>query len=196
MKKLIALFSALVFLFSLSFSFAERSIEMRDIISILSYENLLKLNDMIDEYLVEKSGKTAFQIHFESLSYDELVQLKDQINHAMWNSQEWQEVTVPAGVWEIGKDIPEGHWSFRLAVENQISNVVYTDKLDEYGKDVGLGWKGWHGTLCNKTNNDGTLKWPEYPEEADIDMVSGMYFLNNEPVIFYPYSGKPDLGFK
>ena len=130
------------------------------------------------------------------LSYDELVQLKDSINLAMWNSSEWQEVTIPAGVWEVGKDIPEGHWSIRNGVENQLILIVYTDKLDEYGKDVAYGWNGWQGSLCNKKNRDGSDKWPEYPREADIDMKAGMYFINKEPVIFTPYTGKPDLGFK
>ena len=37
-----------------------------------------------------------------SLSYDELIQLKDQLNLAIWNSQEWQEVEVPAGTYQIG----------------------------------------------------------------------------------------------
>ena len=172
------------------------NLEVRDIVKQLDYDNLLKLNDMIDEYLIDKSGKTAFDIKVESLSYEELIQLKDRLNLAMWNSESWQEVTVPEGVWEVGKDIPEGHWSIRLAVENQLSNITYTDSLDEYGKDVTWGWKGWHGSICNKKNKDGSLKWPEYPEEADIDMKAGMYFINKMPVIFTPYTGKPDLGFK
>ena len=50
-----------------------------------------------------------------SLSYDELVELKDSINLAIWNSQEWQEVTVPMGVWTVGEDIPVGHWSISLS---------------------------------------------------------------------------------
>lgn len=196
MKKLVVVFVALFLFFSFSVCYAEQTIEIRDIVSMLSYENLLKLNDMIDEYLVEKSGKTAFQIRLDSLSYDELVDLKDKINLSIWNSQEWQEVTVPEGVWEVGKDIPEGHWTIRLAVENDLANIVYSDILDEYGKDVTWGWKGWQQTLCNKRNKDGSLKWPEYPEETDIETKSGMYFINKSPVVFTPYTGKPDLGFK
>ena len=130
------------------------------------------------------------------LSYDELVQLKDQINLAMWNSQEWQEVTVPAGVWEVGKDIPEGHWTIKPAFEDALINLVYTDRLDEYGKDVTYGWKGWHGAICNKKHKDGTLRMPQYPEDVDLEMKAGMYFINKSPVAFTPYSGKTSLGFK
>ena len=130
------------------------------------------------------------------LSYEELVQLRDQINLAMWNSQEWQEVTVPVGVWEIGKDIPEGHWSIKPAYEDAIIHLVYTDRLDEYGKDITYGWKGWHGTICNKKHKDGSLRMPEYPEDADLDMKAGMYIIIESPVMFTPYQGKPALDFK
>ena len=40
------------------------------------------------------------------LSFEELVALKDQINLAIWNSEKWQEVEVPHGVWLVGEDIP------------------------------------------------------------------------------------------
>lgn len=130
------------------------------------------------------------------LSYKELVELKDKINLAMWNSEEWQEVTIPAGVWEVGKDIPEGHWTIKPAYDDLLGNIIYSDRLDEYGKDITYGWKGWHGSICNKKYKDGSLRMPEYPEEADIDMKTGMYFITKIPVIFTPYTGKPGLGFK
>lgn len=134
-------------------------------------------------------------IDLSGLSFDELIALREQLNLAIWNSQEWHDVTVPAGVWEIGKDIPEGHWTIRLAADDILASFAYTDLLDEFGKDVGYGWKGVHGALCNKKNRDGSLKWPEYSEEIDIDMKSGMYFINKAPFSFTTYVGKPDLGF-
>ena len=125
------------------------------------------------------------------MSFDELVALRDQLNLAIWNSQEWQEVTVPAGVWIVGQDIPAGHWVIRPAPDTYIS-VVYCDRLDEYGKAPAVGWRGWSGTLTAK---DKGLTVNE-PQEVDLDMVDGMYFINRGTVIFTPYSGKPDLGFR
>ena len=55
------------------------------------------------------SGK--LDIDLSKLSYEELVELKDQINLAIWQSKEWEEVEVPQGIWEVGKDIPEGKWT-------------------------------------------------------------------------------------
>ena len=50
-------------------------------------------------------------IDLSGLSYDELVALKDRIDLAIWNSQEWQEVEVPQGLYVVGKDIPSGTWT-------------------------------------------------------------------------------------
>ena len=122
------------------------------------------------------------------LSYDELVQLKDQINLAMWNSKEWQEVTVPGGLYKVGEDIPEGHWTIRALPPKGYYNVVYFDKINEYGTDPDWGFSGWNGLLS--ALDDDRLHY------IDLDMKSGMYFKCGGPVVFTPYSGKPDLGFK
>jgi hypothetical protein len=122
------------------------------------------------------------------LSFDELVQLKDQINLAMWNSQQWQEVTVPAGVYTVGKDIPEGYWTIKSLPPKGYCGVVYFDKINEFGTDADSGFKGWHGILS--ASDDDNL------HSIDLDMKSGMYFKCSGTVIFTPYSGKPDLGFK
>ena len=131
------------------------------------------------------------------LSYDELVQLKDNINLAMWNSDKWQEVTVPIGVWTIGEDIPVGHWT--ISVDKNSSrdwvSITYCDLLDESGLKAGnmfsaniyfqeyIGKPGYH---------DG-----KYPESVNIDFKPGTYFIVQDgSVTFTPYTGKPDLGFK
>ena len=131
------------------------------------------------------------------MSYDELVQLKDKINLAIWNSQEWQEVSVPPGIWEIGKDIPAGYWT--VTPDNQILSFWYGDKLNEAKTDVGRGWDYNTGvaiTLDGKKRSDGTWKYNDTQHQISIDMKEGMFIKTNGTVIFTPYSGKPDLGFK
>lgn len=127
-----------------------------------------------------------------AMSFNELVALRDQLNLAIWNSREWQEVTVPAGVWQIGEDIPAGHWTIRPLPGTYVS-VAYCDILDDYGKSVGIGWHGWGGCLTGRSDSDITAG---EPREVDLDMVAGMYFINHGTVIFTPYAGKPDLGFQ
>ena len=126
------------------------------------------------------------------LTFDELVALRNQIDLAIWNSKEWQEVTVPAGVWVVGEDIPAGHWTIR-AIPGSYTSVVYCDKLDEFGTNPDVGWRGWNGTL---SGHEPVGIYADERTRIDLDMVEGMYFINRTPVIFTPFAGKPDLGFK
>lgn len=53
---------------------------------------------------------TAETIDLYSMSYEELQMLQTRVYIALWSSEEMREVTVPAGTYEIGVDIPEGRW--------------------------------------------------------------------------------------
>ena len=139
--------------------------------------------------LLAGSG-AADPIDLSGMSFDELVALRDQLNLAIWNSQEWQEVTVPAGVWKIGEDIPVGYWTIRALPGDYVS-VVYCDKLNISGTDPAIGWDGWIGTLTGY--EDGPTA--SLPHEVSLNMIEGMYFICRHTVIFTPYAGKPDLGF-
>jgi len=133
----------------------------------------------------------AADVDLSGLTFEELAELRDRAQMEMMARGEWQEVTVPAGVWEIGKDIPAGHWVIRPIPDTYIL-VTYCDRLDEFGKGVGTGWRGWHDTLTSRTKGMTVNE----PREADLEMVEGMYFINSGACIFTPYTGKPDLGFK
>ena len=139
--------------------------------------------------LLLAAAAAADPVNLSGMSFDELVALRDQLNIAIWNSREWQEVTVPAGVWQVGADIPAGHWTIRPLPEGY-SYITYCDRLDEYGKDPGYGWSGWMGVLHDQ-ESDASVS-------GDVDLVLGenMYFITSQPVIFTPYAGKPDLGFR
>ena len=128
-----------------------------------------------------------------SLSFDELVQLRDQINIAMWHTEEWQEVTVPGGLWKIGEDIPAGHWSIRLGVEHGYSVVWYFEKPNEFGRPYATLTKAVHQEIATE---DFHAFNEEYIHETDFDMKDGWYFYCENTTIFTPYQGKPSLGFK
>lgn len=130
-----------------------------------------------------------------NLSYTELVALKDQINLAIWKSKEWQEVTVPQGVWLVGEDIPAGHWTIKTKANN--ANIVLCTALDDTGKNVDV-WKSdfYHSEYISS---------PDYKyfdrnsdkAEIDLDLKAGTYvIIDMGSVIFTPYAGKPSLGFK
>lgn len=143
--------------------------------------------------LLLTGSAAADPVDLSGMSFDQLVALRDQLNLAIWNCQEWQEVTVPAGVWIVGKDIPAGHWSIRVAGDCDIFNISYFDKLDDAGLSVGYGSYLFLQTIATP----GLSGFGEVnAETVDIDMREGWYFKNDGAAIFTPFTGKPDLGFK
>ena len=128
------------------------------------------------------------------LSFDELVQLRERINLAIWNSQEWQEVTVPPGVWEIGADIPAGHWSVRPSEGCGPDYIIYVSGITKQGHDIDLDAGDYiMECLCDPS---AAYYSGEYKTVTDIVMEAGRFVRLDCTMIFSPYSGKPDLGFK
>lgn len=135
----------------------------------------------------------AAEIDLSGMSFDELVALRDQINLAIWESAEWEEVTVPQGVWKVGVDIPAGHWTIKPA-DGAFCYIKYGDVLDASGQDIDYSPAKISIDIASPTsygfdqNSDRT--------EADIDAKDGYYFvIEYGSVVFSPYAGKPDLGF-
>lgn len=129
-----------------------------------------------------------------NLSYDELVQLKDSINLAMWNSQEWQEVTVPQGLWIVGKDIPAGTWTVKCAIEGMAS-IVFGDTLNETGTNVKYS-QYYHSEIVVSPDYKHFEKGKDITEYT-FTVKDGDYIqIDNASVIFTPNTGKPSLGFK
>ena len=130
-----------------------------------------------------------------NLSFDELVALRDKINLAMWESEEWEEVTVPIGVWVVGEDIPAKHWSISLSpnASAKWASVKYCDLLNAAGTDAGnrFDCKIYAYLDVGSPTND------KYPQVIDLDLQPGTFLIiGNASVVFTPYSGKPSLGFK
>lgn len=138
------------------------------------------------------SSAFAGSIDLSGMTFDELVALREQLNLAIWNSQEWQEVTVPEGTYQIGVDIPAGHWSIK-EVNDLYLHVFYFDILNEDTRSLGRGSQ-YYDTYLQRSGVD-AFGYPVL-SETDIDMKDGWYFECSGPVVFTPYTGKPDLGFK
>lgn len=128
------------------------------------------------------------------LTYNELVALKDQINLAMWQSEEWQEVEVPQGVYIIGDDIPAGKWTIKAA-DGIYAYVYWGDSLNDAGTEITFDGKlyEYEGIF--------SVHYPYYEKgetkEVSWDLKEGQYFIVEDGIaLFTPYSGKPSLGFK
>lgn len=140
--------------------------------------------------------KISSEMDLSTLSFDELVYLKDQINLAMWESSTWQEVTVPQGIWKVGEEIPAGHWTISAsngssayirigtALESNQKEIDFSKSTISYGAP--LKSEDAHG--YNKV---------EDVTGIDFELADGMYIeIKYSSVVFSPYSGKPSFGFK
>lgn len=145
--------------------------------------------------LIAFSVPALAEVDLSGMTYDELVALKDQINLAMWNSQEWQEVTVPQGVWKIGEDIPEGHWTIKPA-DGVWTSVQYGSVLDTNGKELSYRSDDYYSeTMVSPSSR--IYEEGKDPTQIDIDAKAGAYIcIDNGDAVFTPYAGKPSLGFK
>lgn len=141
--------------------------------------------------LAASPALAADPIDLSGMSFDDLVALREQINLAIWNSQEWQEVTVPAGTWEIGKDIPAGHWTIKPA-NDFVCSIYYCSELDELGHSAKFSFDGY---LTENLVRPTSAYFNGGISEIDLVMEPGHYFINDIDAIFCPYIGKPDLGF-
>lgn len=129
-------------------------------------------------------------VDLSGMSFDELVALKDKINLAIWNSEEWQEVTVPQGVWEVGADIPAGKWTIK-ANEGGICTVTVGTELKDGGSSVKLGYFEIIYSKSSFMYSDGDLL------EFTTELHDGEYVqIESTSAIFTPFSDKQSLGFK
>ena len=134
-------------------------------------------------------------VDLSGMTFDELVALREQLNMAIWNSQEWQAVTVPIGVWKIGEDIPAREWTISVAEDATRSwgDLFYCSKLDETGLKADWSSDAFTYLQLSGPTDDENAN----PKSVDIDCKEGMYIvIDGTPMVFQTYTGKPDLGFK
>lgn len=139
----------------------------------------------------------AAEIDLSGMSFEELVALRGQVDLALWATEEWQEVDVPEGVYEVGVDIPAGHWTI-TAGEATWPYVYWGTELDE----IGRGIKDYDATLFYKLlmhPDHSAFKdyGKEYPPLVDLKLTENTYVVIEDGfVVFSPFTGKPALGFK
>lgn len=125
------------------------------------------------------------------MSFNELVNLRNEITTALFYSDEWSEIFVPGGFYQVGQGVPSGHWTITPYGESYIS-VWYGDKANDSLTGAGYGWdiaNGWAGILSTKKNKDGS--WKDHGERHQLDIVlkDGWYVVFAGDVVFTPYIG-------
>lgn len=132
------------------------------------------------------------EIDLSGLSLAELVELKQQITIAMWETEEWQEVEVPVGMYEIGVDIPAGYWTI-TAVYNDSSALTWGYQVEEGRAHIARDSQIEYALITAKTSPS----WPiNQIESVSWELINGTFLrVGGAPVIFTPFTGH-DLGFK
>lgn len=136
-----------------------------------------------------KPGSSAGSADISGLSFDELVKTKEQINTALWDSQGWKEVEVTAGVWEIGKDIPAGHWTISMR-PGRYTQIFYCEKVKPVELRPDNSGESHTTVIAAPDSSAADL----YPQSYSYDMKEGCYFICDDTVVFTPYAG-PDFSF-
>lgn len=105
------------------------------------------------------------ETNLSEMSYDDLNALYHNLVKEIMSRPEWKEVSVPAGNWVIGKDIPAGEYGIKII--NDITSVQIDDDNGHY---VG-NWV---------LNADDVI--------GKLIAIDGYVINLNEPVIFTPVS--------
>lgn len=122
---------------------------------------------------------SAESIDLSGMSYDELLELRQAVELAIWNSDGWQEVDVPAGIYVIGEDIPEGRWTVKP--NGSLSSItVYPNKSD----------------YTDQTYDYIAMEMIQKDESFNLEVNSGNCLeISGGALIFTPYVSA-GLGFK
>ncbi len=131
-------------------------------------------------------------IDLSGMSLAELVKLQEQITMAMWKTEEWQEVSVPAGLYKVGVEIPAGKWTITASPKASLATVKIGTKLEESGLSI-----SWSGSYDSATL-EGKESWL-YNESSmnswDVTLKEGQYISMDATMVFTPYAG-PSFSFK
>lgn len=134
--------------------------------------------------LLVVSSAAAEDIDLSGLSFDQLVQLQTRITMELMQRDEWQEVTVPAGIYLVGRDIPAGKWNIKS------SDPKYSFMMT---------WSKTLGADKNSLERDDVYNYHAVHngDAYALELTDGFYLMIDGavPVIFSPFTGH-SLGFK
>ncbi|MCI5956271.1 MAG: hypothetical protein MRZ54_04745 [Clostridiales bacterium] len=143
------------------------------------------------------ASASAKTIDLSGMSYDELVALKDQINLALWESEKWEEVTVPQGVYQVGADIPAGHWTLKASETDSYASAYVKCGRTLSANKKDLEWDDYYASESLVSDKSKGYNPITDKTETDFELENGMYVIvEYSSVVFTPYTGKPSLGFK
>lgn len=130
----------------------------------------------------------AESIDLSGMTIEELVALQERCQLEIMKSDKWQEVTVPAGVYQIGKEIPAGHWTIK-PIDGETAEVSWGTALDESKAGIDT----WNTRFVNfEQITSPTASYAKYNniESVSWELRDGDYLIiQSSAVVFTPYAG-------
>lgn len=146
------------------------------------------------------SPTKASEIDLSGLSFVELSSLRDRILKEMWESYEWQEVTVQQGIYTVGVEIPAGEWDITCydngdrASNNILTMISYGFDKDGDGKPNTSS--GGYASVYKKNHlyfEKGSLTVYKVSLQEGMLVEIDELFL---PAVFTPSTGAQTFSFK
>lgn len=126
-------------------------------------------------------------VDISNLSYDELVSLVNEAQMLMMKSDKWQRVEVPTGVYEIGKDIPEGYWTISPISTYPYISVSWGTKLDDTKRDIARGCR-IDGSIIS--GPDSSIYEVGDATSVSWQLMNGQYLIiERGTAVFTPFTG-------
>ena len=160
-----------------------------------------KIAALVLVILVLCPAALADPVDLKSLTFEELMQLRDQCQMEMMKRDDWQVVTVPQGLWEVGVHIPAGTWLLRCTDTGRDSYL-----LKECDIRWGTGRPGNDNYWSSKNEKGDIIIYN--PENKNYKGQMTEYIITLEPgdfiyihpqynsVDFITYTGTPSFQFK
>lgn len=127
---------------------------------------------------------TAFaEIDLSGMSFEELVKLQNKINAAIWASDGWQSVTVPAGIYKIGEEIPSGKWVIK-AVDGTTTYISIGNNLAKGSFEI-----DYPKSYTQITSPSDSYSKYNKIDQLVVTLTSGYIHIENSPAVFEPYVG-------
>lgn len=138
---------------------------------------------LIGALLASISIAFAADIDLSGMTYAELIDLQARVQRAIMETEEWQEVKVPAGLYQVGVDIPAGKWN--VSMTNKWARIKIGTKLESNQNEVSSKSPDYYTVQINK----------DVPSQV-ISFIDGQYVeIYNAGVVFTTPTGS-SLTFK
>lgn len=139
------------------------------------------------------SAAVAEEIDLSGLSLRELEALRNRCLLEMFSREDWQEVSVPQGVYQAGVHIPAGTWTVQCK-NGYFTTVEWGEKLESNGQEIDVTKRSDYQTIYN----------PEHKRTEASDRISytftvrsGDYIIiDHAPAVFTPGAMALPFSFK